>query len=240
MKKQIFKTAIPLLLLAVVTLFIGSSCSDDQPCTESIWYFDNDGDGFGDPDKTTESCNAPNGYVADNTDCNDNNETIYPGADELCDGLDNNCDGEIDNATTNCEGETICVDGQCVATRTFFRDNDNDGFGNPDNTTQGTGTPPEGWVLWAGDCDDTNDLVNVLADEIMGNGIDDNCNGLTDADDVRYLDIDGDGYGSQNESAANGVFNRLDCNDDNADIHPFRLDISDGVDNDCDGDIDED
>lgn len=240
MKKQIFKTGIPLLLLALVTLLIGPSCGDDVPCITSIWYYDNDGDGFGDPGKNTEACNAPQGYVSDNTDCNDSNDMVYPDATEFCDGLDNNCDGEIDNNTTNCEGETTCVDGVCVTATTFYRDNDNDGFGDTDTTMQGSGTPPEGWVTNDVDCDDTNDLVNVLADEIMNNGIDDNCNGLIDAEDIRYIDNDGDGYGSGNEAAANGVFNRLDCNDDNAEIHPYRLDISDGIDNDCDGDIDED
>ncbi len=244
MKKQFFKTAIPVILLAIATLFIGSSCGDDTPCESLTWYYDNDGDGFGDPEDTEHIwynlCEKPAGsYVADNTDCDDNNDTVYPGAPELCDGLDNNCDGEIDNSTTDCEGETICIDGQCVTAVTFYRDNDNDSFGNPDDTTQGSGTPPEGWVLWAGDCDDNNDLVNVLADEIMGNGIDDNCNGLIDTDDVRYLDIDGDGYGSQDEAAGPGVFNRLDCNDDNANIHPYNTEIyGNNIDDDCDGSVD--
>ena len=240
MKKQLFKTGIPLLLLATALLLIGPGCRGTDPsCSETIWYQDNDGDGYGNADEKTEACNAPQGYVEDNTDCDDTNDTVYPGATELCDGLDNNCDGEIDNSTTSCEEETICVDGACVTATTFYRDNDNDGFGNSDDTMLGAGTPPEGWVLWAGDCDDNNDMINVLANEIMGNNIDDNCDGFTD-EGVRYLDIDGDGYGSQEESAADGVFNNLDCDDTNPDIHPYRLEIfDDGIDNDCDGGIDE-
>jgi len=99
MKKQIFKTGIPILLLAMVTLFIGSSCGGDPapPCAETIWYYDNDGDGYGDPDKTTEACTAPDGYVTDNTDCNDNDDLSHPGATEIAgDNKDNDCDGEID------------------------------------------------------------------------------------------------------------------------------------------------
>jgi hypothetical protein len=71
--------------------------SNVSPC--DTWYRDMDGDGFGDPNNTTVSCVQPGGYVADDTDCNDNNSSIYPGAPEVCDGLDNNCNGQVDEAT---------------------------------------------------------------------------------------------------------------------------------------------
>lgn len=61
------KTSI-LLLLGVIIL--ASSCKDDEPCIETTWYEDADGNGLGNPDVSLLSCDQPDGYVADNTDNN--------------------------------------------------------------------------------------------------------------------------------------------------------------------------
>lgn len=69
-------------ILAIVFTF--SSCNDD-PCAESIWYEDADGDGFGNINATQESCDQPNGFVSnsddiDDTDANVNPNTVWQGS----------------------------------------------------------------------------------------------------------------------------------------------------------------
>ncbi|MEZ4839344.1 lamin tail domain-containing protein [Flavobacterium sp.] len=66
-----------------------------------LWYADNDNDGFGDDNDTLLAVDQPFGYVSVGGDCDDTNNTVYPGAAEICyDGLDNDCDGTIDNGCT--------------------------------------------------------------------------------------------------------------------------------------------
>ena len=65
--------------------------------TFSVFYKDTDGDSYGDINSViVASGAAPNGYVANNTDCNDSDATINPGHSEIYgDVIDNNCDGII-------------------------------------------------------------------------------------------------------------------------------------------------
>ena len=73
---------------------------DDSATDASVWYQDSDGDNYGDSSKTTKDCDQPSGYVADDTDCDDGDKDINPGADEECDGEDNDCDGDTDEDDT--------------------------------------------------------------------------------------------------------------------------------------------
>ncbi len=64
---------------------------------KTVYYADEDGDNFGDAGNTVEACEIPDGYVIDNTDCDDSASTTNPGVEEIeDDGVDNNCNGTID------------------------------------------------------------------------------------------------------------------------------------------------
>ena len=60
------------------------------------WYEDTDGDGYGDDTVSVVECYEPSGYSIDGGDCDTTDATAFPGADELCDGVDNDCDTVAD------------------------------------------------------------------------------------------------------------------------------------------------
>jgi hypothetical protein len=128
----------------------------------NTYYRDADGDNYGNAAMSTQACTAPAGYVANNTDCNDSDATIYPGAAEVCDSKDNDCDGLTDEE----------------ATLTFYRDADGDGFGNATVTTQACAVPA-GYVTNNTDCNDSNAAIYPGATEAC-DGIDNDCDGTTD------------------------------------------------------------
>ena len=72
-----------------------------------VWYFDIDGDGFGGPEEK-EGCGPPPvGFTVDSLDCDDTDKQIHPGAEEVCDGADNDCDSGVD------EWPAVGLLGQC-------------------------------------------------------------------------------------------------------------------------------
>src|SRR6185295_18110885 len=92
---------------------------------QSVFYADNDNDGYGTPATSVLACSAPIGYVSDNTDCDDNNVLINPGAIEVCNTIDDNCNGETDEGVQS----------------VFYADNDNDGYGTPANSVLACSAP---------------------------------------------------------------------------------------------------
>lgn len=76
----------------------GNTDEDDSDCDPITWYADDDGDGYGNSAKTKSASAKPEGYVEDSTDCDDTSALAYPGAEEVCDDVNNDCDedSEID------------------------------------------------------------------------------------------------------------------------------------------------
>lgn len=95
----------------------------DTGCEPVVWYEDSDGDGFGDPDAPTESCDQPEGYVDNALDCRDKGdgaEVMSPDHVEVCDDFDNDCDGvvnEFSGDNGQCAG---CSLGQFEGSVYFF------------------------------------------------------------------------------------------------------------------------
>jgi len=197
--------------------------------SSTTYYADNDGDGFGDPNTTSTGCTQPAGYVADNTDCDDNDANNFPGNTEVCDGADNNCDGQVDEGVTT----------------TFYLDSDGDGYGDSNNSIDDC-TGPAGYVANDTDCDDS-DSNNFPGNTEVCDGSDNDCDGLVDegVTTTYFLDNDGDGYGDSNNSvddctAPTGyVVDNTDCDDNDASNYPGNTEICDGADNNCDGVVDE-
>jgi len=69
-------------------------------CHFTTYFRDSDDDGYGDPAVSAVACTAPNGFEANDDDCNDGNAAINPAATEIYDGKDNDCDGFADNFPT--------------------------------------------------------------------------------------------------------------------------------------------
>jgi hypothetical protein len=109
-------------------------------------------------------------YFSD-VDCDDNNPDINPGASESCNGLDDNCDDNIDEGLTFSD---------------YFMDADNDGFGDINNSVNDC-EHPTGFVLDSTDCDDSNDMINPDAEDIVNNGIDEDCDGMDAVSSVEEI-----------------------------------------------------
>ncbi|MFM7201659.1 MAG: MopE-related protein [Myxococcota bacterium] len=208
----------------------------DDDCDASIddgarqtFYLDADGDGYGTDSSTISACPKPVGYAVLGGDCNDNDPSMKPNGTESCDLKDNDCDAAVDEGVTN----------------TYYQDADGDGFGNAAASTQAC-SKPNGYVLIAGDCNDTTSAVKPTASEVC-DGLDNDCDSAVDEGltSTFYQDSDGDGYGNPSVSVTacskptGYVTNSTDCNDSNASVRPGATEVCDGLDNDCDAAVDE-
>jgi hypothetical protein len=216
----------------VFVLFLTLAChpKNGDEC-DNAFYADADGDGHGDPGNMTKDCDAPGGFTDSNDDCDDANAAVYPGADEICDGLANGCEGKPD------------VD--AIDPRKFYLDTDGDGYG-VGEPTLACERPDDHYVGRPNDCDDADAAVNPDAIETC-NGFDDDCDERVDDedDDLQaddwFADVDGDHYGDPAtqlfacDQPEGYVGRAFDCDDTTFAMNPEAIEICDGLDNDCDG-----
>jgi hypothetical protein len=195
----------------------GTKEVESEPSTDIVELFDADGDGS-----------------FEDEDCDDDDASRYPGADEICDGIDNDCDGDVDNGA--------------IDTQAFYADTDGDGFGDSGSTMDDC-EAPEGYVDNMDDCNDEDELSNPDAAELCDE-MDNNCDGVIDEDLeilMSYADADADGFGDSDASVEDCLIpegyvdNMSDCNDEDADIGSSMDDMDcDGLLNDEDEDADGD
>ena len=209
------------------------------------WYLDADGDLWGQDAVYQDACDQPEDYVELAGDCHDGDPLVNPGMAELCDpaDLDEDCSGLADDLDPDAQGLS-----------TWSPDDDGDGYGRDEDPVQSC-EPQVGRAERGGDCDDGDQRVHPDADEVCGNGSDDDCDGLIDAMDpdpgpdvALYADLDGDGFGDPSQARGQGCAleaglssQPTDCDDGDAAAYPGAVEIwYDGVDQDCAGDDDDD
>jgi MYXO-CTERM domain-containing protein len=210
---------------------VDGDCSGADTC-----YVDADDDGYR-PDATatvagtTVACDGAGEAASSEPtdDCDDADPTSNPGAIETVgDGVDNDCDGD----------------------ETCFVDADDDGYRSEDGATVAStdgdcADVGEALALAAYDCDDGDDTISPTATELVGDGVDGDCDGTEDC----YADADGDGVRPDATSLvpsadatcdgpgeATTTDPTGDCDDTDATAYPGAPEVvGDGVDEDCDG-----
>ena len=239
----------------------------DENCNgydNRTYYMDLDNDTYGNMTNNVTQDTPPSETWITNasmaTDCNDSNSTVNPGANESdygIDNKDNDCNGIIDNCSTvnssisgtiycnasgimqdkkqfntTCSESYECLSNNCTGGKCAgylcYRDADGDGFGNATNFNVSQNvTCPTGYVNNRLDCNDNNSAIRPNI--------------------VWYYDADNDTYGNATHNvtscnkptSGNCVLIAGDCNDNNTNIHPGATEIYNGVDDNCDGQIDE-
>lgn len=210
--------------------------------TETANDRDDDCDGIADNDTVVYDDDG-DGVTEAAGDCNDADATIYPGATEVADGKDNNCNSKVDEGSSSFDndGDGFSADeGDCNDANVSVYPGATEQPDGLDNNCNGT--IDEGTSLYdddgdtfteaRGDCDDGNASVYPGAKEVVDT-LDNDCDGKIDEGTVAY-DDDGDGY-----SEDGSVGGAADCNDANSSINPATVEVADGLDNNCNGTVDE-
>jgi cysteine-rich repeat protein len=213
-------------------------CGDTDPCTADLCdavlgcshplAVDADMDGFG-----VGECGG---------DCNDADDSVYPGAPELCDGMDQDCDPLTGDGTpptwyADCDDDGFAVVGAMEMTTCF----------EPAPTACGGGWTVRAPVMLDIDCNDNDAMVRPRLPEVPGDPADrdENCDGIV----MCFPDVDGDmvrtdtpigsmdaDCGDEGEARADAPSG--DCNDNEAKAYPGATEIASDtldLDENCDG-----
>lgn len=181
--------------------------------------------------------NDVDGYSPADGDCDDNDKTVHPLAEEICDGQDNDCNGKIDELDSDQDGFSSCPgpNADCDDTNPLIfpgapvdcaNGNDNDCDGVIDGSK--TGDADNDGFDACQDCNDNDPKVYPKAAKVCDNGKDNDCNGIVDG----LEDLDKD-----------GITACSDCDDTDPQTYPLAPEVCNGKDNDCTGvadDLDQD
>jgi hypothetical protein len=197
---------------------------------------------------TDDACtNGLCGHTNNTLSCDDENPCTE---NDLC--SDGACSGEAISGCcqvdSDCLSGELCAENACIECTNFHRDDDDDGFG-VDDDIQCLLAPADPYAaIGAGDCDDSDPTVNPDASEECGNSIDEDCDGQIDPREPQlfYADEDGDSHGDCEQASLmcdpDLQFPAIecgDCDDTNDAISPSVTESCNGLDNNCDGGVDE-
>ncbi len=172
----------------------------------------------------------------DVVDCNPINPTVFTGAEEICDGQDNDCNLVVD-------------DPDSLGCEVYYKDKDDDGWGMASKPLCLCAADGDYTATQPGDCDDSTWSINPGGSEVCNNQ-DDDCDGIKDNPGSlgcvnHYADADKDGYGSGQPlckcwpDALYTTSTGGDCDENNVNVNPGAEEVCDGVDNNCNGFTDE-
>jgi hypothetical protein len=206
----------------------------DEGIPTTQWYVDADADGYGALSAGPATCAPPSAGVSSAPgDCDDSRSDVRPGALESCDQTDQDCDGMVDDG---------------LPTTQWYVDLDSDGYGALSAGPATCAPPSQDVSAVGGDCDDLRWDVHPGGVETCDD-VDQDCDGAIDdglPTTQWYRDLDMDGYGGVAvgapdcaQPAGSVVDVDGDCDDSRDDVSPDGSETCDGVDENCDGRVDE-